>query len=428
MFNSHRILTICVMVLILFSFTACENTESLRRGSHLDNSGNYKDAIDLYKNFLTEYPDSSRRPAVEEAIATAYLKWAESEKQLKRWESGVDLMQIVLDTYHETRAAEQVETALPEFLLEWANLLANDGNFLDSLKVLTRLIRYFPASGFAEQGRKLRSGIGLIAFSSNENVYIMNADGSRLRKIAETAISPAISPDGERITYIEIPKSGQQQGYLWISNIDGRKAQRLIDKPTALDPVFSPDGTLIWFSRTDSFQSVTLAGAPMHAHFGIRDFDTIGSFNPSGTDLVTFLKRSTNNVSRLCITSTFEEYLELFTTRNNPIRGASWSKDNQRIVFVTPKGIHSISPQGGEVTDLLLSKDFDNIDIRDIDVSPNGANILFVGKKENDDQYKLYYMTLARDVVELPYHAPDDMEKPYPDGNAISWGFGYLRY
>ncbi len=428
MYNSRRVAMICVMIALLFSITGCEDTETLRRGAHLDNTGNYRDAIEYYKNFLEEHPDSNRRPAVEEAIATAYFNWAENEKQLKNWESGVELMQIILDDYHGTRAAEQVETALPEFLLEWASQMTNEGDFLEALKALTRLIRHFPASGFAERGRRLRSEIGMFAFSSDENVYVMNADGTRLRKVASNAVSAAISPEGDRIAYIEIPRSGQTQGYLWVSNIDGRRAQRLIDRSNATNPVFSTDGTLIWFSRDDSFQAVNLAGTTIHAHFGIRDFDTIGSFNPAGTEMVTFLRRPRRNISRLCITSTFEEYLELHTTENNPIRGAAWSRDNLRIVFVTPKGIHSISPQGGEVTDLLLSEDFDDIDIWDVDISPTGTNIVFIGQKPDETHQRIYYMNLAREIFELPYEAPEDMEKPYPTGNRITWEEGFLRY
>jgi tetratricopeptide (TPR) repeat protein len=428
MLNSHRIAMICVMIALLFTLTGCEDTETLRRGAHLDNTGNYRDAIDYYKSFLEEHPDSNRRPAVEEAIASAYFKWAENEKQLRNWESGVELMQIILDDYHGTRAANQVETALPEFLLEWASQMTNEGDFLEALNALTRLIRHFPASGFAEQGRKLRSEIGLFAFTSDENVYVVNADGTRLRKVASNAISPAISPEGDRISFIEIPRSEQRQGYLSVANIDGRRAERLSDRPTATDPVFTPDGTLIWFSRDDSFQAINLAGTSIHAHFGIRDFDTIGSFNPAGTEMVTYLAKPRRNISRLCITSTFEEYLELLTTEDNPIRGAAWSRDNLRIVFVTPRGVHSISPQGGEVTDLLLSENFDDIDIRDVDISPTGTNIVFIGKKPDEAHQKIYYMNLAREVFELPYQAPEGMEKPYPTGDTISWGQGFLRY
>ncbi|MBN1878515.1 PD40 domain-containing protein [bacterium] len=411
----------------MMSLTACENTENLRKGIHLENTGNHKDAITHYKAFLDQYPETQKKPAVEEAIAEAYLNWSENEKSLKHWEAGVNLMQIVLDDYNETRVAEKVQDALPEFLLEWSTQLSTSGQFLDSLTILTRLIRHFPASGYAEKGRKLRSEIGIFAFTSDENIYVMNADGTKLKKVASNAISPTISPDGQRIAYIELAKSGQRQGYLCLANIDGRKAKRLLENPTASDPVFSPDGTNILISKDNAFQKVDLTGRTINAYFGIRDFDTIGSFNPTGKQVVAFLKKPQKNVSRLCVTEDFEEYFELYSTEN-PIRDAAWSKDNLRIVFITSRGIHSISPEGGEVTDLMNSADHDNIDIRAVDISPTGANIIFLGKKDSDLHYKMYYMTLAREVAELPYEAPEGLEKPFPTGNSISWSYGYLRY
>ncbi len=368
-----------------------------------------------------------KTPAVNEAIAEAYFKWSDNEKQLKHWEIGVDLMQVILDEYHETRVAEKVQDALPEFLLEWSTQLATSGQFLDSLSILTRLIKHFPASGYAEKGRTLRSEIGIFAFTSDESIYVMNADGTKLKKIAENSISPTISPDGQRIAYIELEKSGQKQGYLCLANIDGRKAKRLLEDPTASDPVFSPDGTNILISKDKAFQKVDLTGRTIDAYFGIRDFDTIGTFNPTGKQVVSFLKQPQKSLSRLCVTEDFEEYFELFTTEN-PIRDAAWSKDNLRIVFVTSKGIHSISPEGGEVSDLLVSADHENIDIRAVDISHSGANIIFIGKKDSDPNHKLYYMTLAREVAELPYNVAEGQDKPFPTGDSVSWSYGYLRY
>lgn len=427
MVRTHRILAFVAMVLLMVSLTACENTENLRKGAQLVNTGSHKDAIAHYKAFLEKYPDSKKRPAVEEAIADAYLKWSENEKQLKHWEEGVDLMQIVLDEYHETKVAEKVQDILPEFLLEWSGQLSTSGQFLESLSILTRLIRHFPASGHAEKGRELRSQIGIFAFTSNENIYVMNADGSKLKKVASNAISPTISPDGEKIAYIELAKSGQKQGYLCLANIDGRKAKRLLENPTASDPVFSPDGTNILISKDNAFQKVDLTGRTIDAYFGIKDFDTIGSFNPTGKQVVAFLKQPQKGKSRLCVTEDFEEYFELYST-DDPIRDAAWSKDDLRIVFITNKGIHSISPEGGAVSDLLLGVDHDNLDIRAVDISPTGANIVFLGKKAGDSNYKLYYMTMSREVAELPYEAPEGMEKPAPTGDSVSWSFGFLRY
>ncbi|MBN1297571.1 PD40 domain-containing protein [bacterium] len=429
MFNACRIPIILLTALILVMLTGCENTENLRKGAHLINTGSYKDAITHLKAFLEEYPETEKRKAVEEAIAEAYFKWSDNEKQLKHWEQGVELMQIILDEYYDTRVAEQVQDTLPEFLLEWSQQLAISGQFLDSLDVLKRLIRHFPASGYAEKGRDLRSDIGIIAFTHNENIYVMNADGSKIRKVAEKAISPVISPDGKKLAYIVIQKSGNKTGYLTLSEIDGRKVKRLLDNPIASDPVFSPDGSNILISKGDAFQVVDLTGKSINAYFGNRDFDTIGTFNPTGQKIVTFLKNAKRGVSRLCITENFEEYLELHTTQDNPIRDAAWSRDDLRIVFVTANGLHSISPEGGEVSNLLVSSEQDNMDIKAVDISPNGANIIFLGKKAGDPNYKLYTMTLAREIVELPYQAPEGMDTPpIPTGDVVSWGYGFLRY
>jgi len=429
MFGKLRIPMVLIMTLILVMLAGCENTENLRKGVHLSNTGDYKEAIVNYKAFLEQYPESKQTSVVKEAIAEAYFKWSDNEKQLNHWEKGVDLMQIILDEYFDTRVAEKVQDTLPEFLLEWSSQLSNSGQFLDALGVLRRLIRHFPASGFAEKGRKLRANIGIIAFTHDEDIYVMNADGSKLRMVAENAISPTISPDGKKLAYIKIPKSGSTRGYLTISEIDGRKVKRLLDNPTASEPVFSPDGTNILITKGDAFQKVDLSGRTIDAYFGIRDFDTIGSFNPSGKKVVAFLKKPRRKTSRLCVTESFEEYIELLTTEDNPIRDAAWSRDDLRIVFVTTKGAHSISPDGGEVSDFLLSSDHDNMDIKSVDVSPNGANIIFLGKTDSDENYKIYTMTLAKEIAELTYEAVEGSDlPPIPTGDRISWGFGYLRY
>lgn len=429
MFKQLRIPMLLITALILVMMTGCENTEKLRKGAHLMSSNDYRGAIEQFKAFLVQYPETEQKPQVEEAIAEAYFKWSENEKQLKHWEEGVDLMQIILDEYYDTRIAQQVQDALPEFLLEWSSQLAGSGEFQESLRILKRLIRHFPASGFAEKGRELRSNIGIIAFTYNEDIYVMNADGSRLRKIAENSISPTISPDGKKLAYIRLAKSGATSGYLTLSEIDGRKVKQLLDKPIAADPVFSPDGTNILITKGDAFQTVDLTGRTIDAYFGIKDFDTIGSFNPSGQKVVAFLKKPKRKISRLCVTEDFEEYIELLTTEDNAIRDAAWSRDDLRIVFVTGNGLHSISPDGGEVSDFLVSADHENMDIKSVDISPNGANIMFLGKKDSDDRVKMYTMTLAKEINEYTFEKPEGFEEmPIPTGDKISWGYGYLRY
>ncbi len=420
------ILLLCIVLLV--SLTACENTENLRKGLHLQKTGDTKEAIEHFKKFLAENPETEKKETVTDLIAECYFTWADNEKQLKHWEKGVDLMQVIIDEYSETRAAEKVEDALPEFLLEWGTRLSHDGSFIESLTVLKRLISHFPASSFAQRGRDLRNSIGIIAFNSGTDIFVMNSDGTRLRKIAESAISPTISPDGKKIAYIKIKKSTDKKGYLYISNIDGRKAKQLLDNPVASEPVFSPDGANILITKGDAFQKVDLSGRTINAYFGIRDFDTVGSFNPTGQQVVTFLKNPRGSTSRLCTTEDFESYIELTTTEKDPIRDAAWSLDNLRIVFVTGTGLHTISPEGLDQQEFILSESMDDMDIRSVNIAPTGSNIIFVGKNKTDENFKLYYVTLNKDVRELEIIPDKAGNVPVPSAGQVSWGYGYLRY
>ncbi len=424
-----------VLLALIFGLllSGCEKTQHLVKAMKLkdlakDNAGNYKQAIEEFKLFLADNPQTERKPMIEEQIADCYLKWAENEKQLKHWNKGIDLMQKVLDNFPDTDSASTVEDLLPEYLLEYAQQYSNNGDFVNALKVLKRLISHFPASGYAQEGRKLRSKIGIIAFNSGTDIYVMNADGSRLRKVAEMAIDPTISPDGTKIAYIKIRKPKDRKGYLYLANIDGRKAKRLLDKPIASEPNFSPDGTNILITKGDAFQKVDLTGRTINVYFGIKDFDTIGSFNPKGDKVVAFLQHPRGKISRLVVTDDFESYTELTTTENDPIRDAAWSQDNLRIVYVRKAGLYSISPDGEDESEFLASASLENMDFRSVDISPPGNDIIFIGKKDSDPEYKLYAVNFNKDVQEVQYQPTKDGTLPKPSPGRVSWSYGYLRY
>ena len=114
------------------------------------------------------------------------------------------------------------------------------------------------------------SSYGLIAFSANNQIYVMNADGSDLRLLTDGAPGvtnqyPAFSPDGSRLAFIRYESKGK--GYsLSVVGIDGSGLQSVLSSPGALgEPTWSPDGSRIAFIRG---QDMTVEGAAYLATCG----------------------------------------------------------------------------------------------------------------------------------------------------------------
>ena len=121
-----------------------------------------------------------------------------------------------------------------------------------------------------------------IAFRShrdgNEEVYVMNADGSEQTNLTQSPgadYSPAWSPDGSQIAFAS---SREKAGGLdiWVMNADGSGPQRITNEPGIQEyPSWSPDGQRLAFACT--FGRILPQGA--------GDFE-ICVVNADGTGLV----------------------------------------------------------------------------------------------------------------------------------------------
>ena len=101
-----------------------------------------------------------------------------------------------------------------------------------------------------------------IAFHSNRDgdevfdLYVMDADGSNVERLAENGFSPAWSPDGTTIAFGKDPLEGGDRD-LWIIDVASGSEQLIAGgEPWDDEPAWSADGSRIYFSsdRAGVFQ------------------------------------------------------------------------------------------------------------------------------------------------------------------------------
>jgi Tol biopolymer transport system component len=112
------------------------------------------------------------------------------------------------------------------------------------------------------------AGGGRIAFervsSSGSRIYLMNADGSQQQSLtSEGARSPAWSPDGRRIVFVEGTASGDtyHAQEIWMMWKDGSHARQLTSGPDG-HPAWSPNGRTIAFEHGDGVNDAWVAPSP----------------------------------------------------------------------------------------------------------------------------------------------------------------------
>jgi Tol biopolymer transport system component len=103
-----------------------------------------------------------------------------------------------------------------------------------------------------------RGDLDLAEPTGDEELYVMNADGTGVRQLTSNAdfdSAPSWSPDGRRILFERAPAgtftpgTEAQEKDVYVMRADGTHVRRLTDSPGIDEgPEFSPDGTKIAFS------------------------------------------------------------------------------------------------------------------------------------------------------------------------------------
>jgi Tol biopolymer transport system component len=223
---------------------------------------------------------------------------------------------------------------------------------------------------------------GRIVFS-DDDVWIVNADGTDLRRLTDSPwreFDPSLSPDGRLIAYRSEPHDLPE---LWVMNADGSGQHQLT--PDGGFPDWSPDGSMLAYAP---------GGGPTgKSSIAIMNPDGSGQRSLPGTD-----------------------YGEL----------PSWSPDGKRIAFSnnlagSPR-MYIVDIDGSGVVDLSSAGEGGKVAW-----SPDGRSILFQSHRDTQDNYTdIYVMRPDGSGVQRLTTAHGELAAWSPDGRYIVFSDGGL--
>lgn len=259
-----------------------------------------------------------------------------------------------------------------------------------------------------------------------ENIYLMNFEPFEPALVTseiegDERPDGSYSPDGERIVYmssneIRIFEPGSQKDRLVYRTVAGSA------------PTFSPDGSRIVFQEriedNTEICSVNVDGSGFFNLTRNPSRDMAPAYSPDGS-------RIAFSAARAAGTSTFEIYVMnadgsdqrmIFGDRAMSV-GAAWSPDGKSIVFANDREdgrvgnfeLFSISVDGGEPTRLTTRPKYDV----EPAISPDGKRIAFVSSADGNTE--IYLMNAdGTGLLRLTRDVNDDLYPRWsPDGSRL---------
>lgn len=204
-------------------------------------------------------------------------------------------------------------------------------------------------------------------FSPPGGIWVVNVDGTRLRRIADAGFGPAWSPKGDLIAFA---KSGNGHSELYLMRTDGTGQRRLVscgsscaDGPGDISPSWSPDGQQIVFQHGNEVFIVNADGS------GLRRVTRCG--------------------------------------KNCVHQEPAWSPDGSRIAFIAGSGtLWAVRPDGTTLRQLYACQGRSCLYVSLPRWSPDGKTILFTGAVLGGRGGQIVTLTLNQSIRTLTSPPP----------------------
>jgi Tol biopolymer transport system component/DNA-binding winged helix-turn-helix (wHTH) protein/tetratricopeptide (TPR) repeat protein len=259
-----------------------------------------------------------------------------------------------------------------------------------------------------------------------ENIYLMNIEPSSPRRVgpdieSDEPLDPSYSPNGDRILY-------KTQGEIRVYDL-ASKADKLVVRTSAgANPSFSPDGTKVLYQdRIDEnteICSVNVDGSGFANLTQSPSRDMSPAFSPDGTQIAFASNRASG-------TTTFEIYVMsadgsgqrlIFGDRAMSI-GPAWARDGKSLLFSNDREdgrvgnfeLFSVSFDGGAERRLTYRPKYDVGAV----YSPDGSRIAFVSTADGSSE--IYVMNAdGSGIVRLTRDVGSDIYPQWsPDGKRL---------